>query len=100
MYLDEEGPIKPVEVLDDICHTMPVHVILGDSPDFMYVSLPYSVCDVAYLFISLHRSPKFVHQALINPSSGRHFASITTINNVGHLVGFPFSENIFFRLSV
>lgn len=31
-------------------------------------------------------SPKYVHQALVNPSSGRQFASITTINSVGHLV--------------
>jgi hypothetical protein len=35
---------------------------------------------------SFFSSPKYVHQALVNPSSGRQFASITTINSVGHLV--------------
>jgi pimeloyl-ACP methyl ester carboxylesterase len=65
MYLDEEGATKPVEDLNTICHRIPVHLILGEVPDFI---------------------PADVHQALINPASGRRFASLTTLKNVGHLV--------------
>ncbi|KAF9474607.1 hypothetical protein BDN70DRAFT_884596 [Pholiota conissans] len=64
MYMDEEGPIKPVETLDRICHSVPVHLILGAIPDLI---------------------PAHVHEALINPKSGRRFASIVKLN-VGHLV--------------
>ncbi|KAF8954108.1 Alpha/beta hydrolase fold-1 [Flammula alnicola] len=65
MYLDEEGPTKPVEVLNKVCHRIPVHLILGEIPDMI---------------------PSHVHQALTDPKSGRRFASVTIQKNVGHLV--------------
>ncbi|KDR74241.1 hypothetical protein GALMADRAFT_249994 [Galerina marginata CBS 339.88] len=65
MYLDTEGSIKPVEDLDRICHSVPIHLILGEKPDFI---------------------PKHVHDALLDPSSGRRFASLKIIKDVGHLI--------------
>jgi len=35
MYMDEEGPTKPVESLNNICLSVPVHLILGARKDFM-----------------------------------------------------------------
>lgn len=35
-------------------------------------------------------SPKEVHEALVDPSTGRKFASVTEINEVGHLVSVLF----------
>ena len=68
MYNDVEGPNKPVEVLDAICHTIPIHLILGEIADYI---------------------PRHVHRALVNPASGRRFASITAMSGVGHLVSLP-----------
>ncbi|KAF8959417.1 hypothetical protein BDZ97DRAFT_1837947 [Flammula alnicola] len=65
MYLDEEGPTKPVEVLNKVCHRIPVHLILGEIPDMI---------------------PSHMHQALADPKSGRWFASVTIQKNVGHLI--------------
>ncbi|KAF8164732.1 Alpha/beta hydrolase fold-1 [Crassisporium funariophilum] len=65
MYLDEEGPTKPVEDLNKICHHIPVHLILGQICDFI---------------------PARVQNALTDPKSGRRYASIVKIPNVGHLI--------------
>jgi len=46
MYLDEEGLIKPVEDLNEVCHFTPVHLILGEVSDFMFV--PFVLSSVAY----------------------------------------------------
>jgi hypothetical protein len=46
MYLDEEGLIKPVEHLNEFSHVTPVHLILGEVPDFMFASFVLS--SVAY----------------------------------------------------
>jgi len=37
MYVDEDGPTKPVEDLNKLCHRIPTHLILGQLPDLMYV---------------------------------------------------------------
>jgi hypothetical protein len=37
MYLDEEGPTKSVEDLNTVCQRIPVHLILGEVSDFMFV---------------------------------------------------------------
>ncbi|KIM42647.1 hypothetical protein M413DRAFT_26672 [Hebeloma cylindrosporum] len=37
MYLDEEGLTNPVEALNKVCHLIPVHLILGEVPDLMFV---------------------------------------------------------------
>ena len=44
MYRDIEGPTKPVEDLDEICHRIPIHLILGKVGDLMYVNVlsPFS----------------------------------------------------------
>ncbi|KAF9530923.1 Alpha/Beta hydrolase protein [Crepidotus variabilis] len=65
MYEDIDGPTKPVEVIQNICHRTPIHLLLGEYADFV---------------------PAHLHQALIDPSSGRHFASVTTMKNSGHLI--------------
>ncbi|KIM42649.1 hypothetical protein M413DRAFT_444334 [Hebeloma cylindrosporum] len=65
MYLDVEGVIKPVEALNKVCHITSVHLILGEVSDFI---------------------PHKVQQALIDPTSGRRFASLNILTNVGHLV--------------
>ncbi|KAJ6579648.1 Alpha/beta hydrolase fold-1 [Mycena vulgaris] len=62
MYRDPDGATKPTETLNRLCRTHPVHLILGDVADFV---------------------PKRVHQAIID---GRPFASVTTIEDAGHLI--------------
>ena len=39
MYRDVDGPIKPVEDLNKICHQIPIHLILGKVDDLMYVNV-------------------------------------------------------------
>ncbi|KAK0205878.1 Alpha/beta hydrolase fold-1 [Desarmillaria ectypa] len=65
MYRDPEGATKPIADLNKACASRPVHLVLGGIYDFL---------------------PKRVHEAIVDPSSGRHFASITTIPESGHLV--------------
>ncbi|KAF8622431.1 hypothetical protein AX15_007015 [Amanita polypyramis BW_CC] len=65
MYNDEEGSTKPVEVLNKICKTFPIHLILGKKPDLI---------------------PATVHQALVDPRSGRCYASTEYIKGAGHLL--------------
>ena len=35
MYRDVDGPTKPVEDLNKICHQIPIHLILGEVDDLM-----------------------------------------------------------------
>ncbi|KAF9498343.1 hypothetical protein BDN71DRAFT_1443681 [Pleurotus eryngii] len=65
MYEDVEGPTRPVIALTAACQRMPVHIAFGYVPDYV---------------------PLQVHDATINPRSGRKFASISWIEGVGHLV--------------
>ncbi|KJA16103.1 hypothetical protein HYPSUDRAFT_71621 [Hypholoma sublateritium FD-334 SS-4] len=65
MYMDTEGAIKPVSILDVICRHIPIHIALGGKSDLI---------------------PPHVHPALVDPKSGRVFASVTTIAGVGHLI--------------
>ena len=73
MYMDAEGAIKPVGVLDVICRRIPIHVAVGGIADLI---------------------PAHVHPALVDPKSGRVFASVTTIANVGHLVRLVCLSNV------
>ncbi|PPQ88900.1 hypothetical protein CVT25_009135 [Psilocybe cyanescens] len=65
MYLDEPGGVAPIIDLDRICHSIPVHIIMGKISDFI---------------------PAYLHSALLDPNSGRRFASVVTMEKVGHLV--------------
>ncbi|KAF5353677.1 hypothetical protein D9758_008643 [Tetrapyrgos nigripes] len=65
MYRDPEGGTKPVESLNKACQEIPVHLVLGGVYDFL---------------------PKRIHDALVDPKSGRRFASVTVIPESGHLV--------------
>lgn len=65
MYMDAEGPTKPVKDLNKICHQIPTHLILGQISDLI---------------------PAHVHKALVDHNSGRQFASIRSIPGIGHLV--------------
>ncbi|EPQ59795.1 alpha/beta-hydrolase [Gloeophyllum trabeum ATCC 11539] len=62
MYEDKDGSTKPVKCLDEACRRLPIHLMLGEFPDYI---------------------PKAVQDAL---SSGRTFASRRTILGAGHLV--------------
>ncbi|KAJ7499893.1 Alpha/beta hydrolase fold-1 [Mycena latifolia] len=62
MYRDPDGATKPTQTLNRLCRTYPVHLILGSNADFV---------------------PKRVHKAIIE---GRPFASVTTIQDAGHLI--------------
>jgi len=84
MYLDVEGPTKPVEMLNTVCHKMPVDVILGEYFDLMCVILGLEI-----MILTLFFSPEHVHKALLDPDSGRRFASFKKMENVGHLVKSP-----------
>ena len=65
MYMDLTGPEVPVEVMNRLSGTKPMHLVLGLLHDFM---------------------PEQVHKALVDPNSPRKFASVTYMPNVGHLV--------------
>ena len=39
MYNDKEGPTKPVQDLNKICHQIPTHLILGNVFDLMCVNM-------------------------------------------------------------
>ncbi|KAF9446804.1 hypothetical protein P691DRAFT_672782 [Macrolepiota fuliginosa MF-IS2] len=65
MYLDVEGATKPVEELTRLCSLLPVHLVLGLHKDFI---------------------PQNVHEDLLDPASGRKYASVTEIPDVGHLI--------------
>ncbi|KAL5488428.1 hypothetical protein ACEPAI_6546 [Sanghuangporus weigelae] len=65
MYRDVEGPTKPVIYLNETCSRLPVHVIFGATNDYI---------------------PQTVHDALIDSSSPRRFASISRVEKAGHLV--------------
>ncbi|KAJ8076164.1 hypothetical protein PM082_022149 [Marasmius tenuissimus] len=65
MYRDPDGATKPVQHLTKACNEKPVHLILGGVYDFM---------------------PKRTHDALVDPKSGRKFASVVVIPEAGHLV--------------
>ncbi|KAJ7062796.1 Alpha/beta hydrolase fold-1 [Mycena amicta] len=62
MYRDPDGATKPVETLNRLCHTIPIHLILGSVPDFI---------------------PERVHKAIIH---GRAWASVDVIQGAGHLM--------------
>ncbi|ESK91250.1 alpha/beta-hydrolase [Moniliophthora roreri MCA 2997] len=65
MYRDPDGATTPVVPLTQACKEKPVHLILGGVHDFM---------------------PKRTQDALLDPKSGRTFASVTILPDVGHLV--------------
>ncbi|KAI5116764.1 hypothetical protein M0805_004981 [Coniferiporia weirii] len=65
MYRDVDGPTKPVSDLNDACARLPIHVIFGAINDYI---------------------PREVHLAIIDPTSPRQFASISHVENAGHLV--------------
>lgn len=64
MYQDAEGSIRPVQVLDKLSATIPVHLILGEVKDFI----------PAPVQMALRSAPQ------------RTFASIATLPGVGHLI--------------
>ncbi|KAJ3573724.1 hypothetical protein NP233_g2240 [Leucocoprinus birnbaumii] len=65
MYLDMPGATRPVGELTRLCPILPVHLIIGLSNDFI---------------------PRVVHDRLIDPTSGRTFASVSEVPQVGHLM--------------
>ncbi|KII96155.1 hypothetical protein PLICRDRAFT_170729 [Plicaturopsis crispa FD-325 SS-3] len=65
MYRDVHGPTKPVQDLNKACASLPVHIIFGAINDFL---------------------PRKVHEAVVDPASGRKFASVSRLEGVGHLV--------------
>lgn len=93
MYRDEEGPSAPVKVLDQVCHRIPVHLILGDRPDFMCVFLRPCCFHCLEAFSAFSIRPKPVQKALVDPKADREFASVKYVPNTGHLVGvlFPYT---------
>ncbi|KAJ7661422.1 Alpha/beta hydrolase fold-1 [Mycena polygramma] len=62
MYRDPDGATKPVECLNRIARTRPVHLILGAIPDFI---------------------PKRVHKAIIDEAP---YASVAILEDAGHLI--------------
>lgn len=63
MYRDVEGPTKPVEDLNEICHRIPIHLILGKVDDLMYVNLLFPFIQPRFssyfdILLDLHMSIK------------------------------------------
>lgn len=82
MYLDIKGATEPVEELTRLCSLLPIHLVLGLQNDFMYALSLLSKC-----LIKLETcSPRSVHEALLDPASGRRYASLREEPDVGHLV--------------
>ncbi|TFK65849.1 hypothetical protein BDN72DRAFT_880692 [Pluteus cervinus] len=73
MYRDTEGLLSPVEDLNHICKRKRVHLILGGKNDYI---------------------PKRVHKAIVDPSSGRIYASTRTLEAAGHLIPQEFPEEL------
>lgn len=65
MYREPDGATKPVQDLDKVCSRMPVSIVFGSDNDYI---------------------PRAVQDALIDPTSGWRFSSVTRIDGVGHLV--------------
>lgn len=61
------GSAEPVLDLNRACVDKPVHLIIGEVHDAI---------------------PREVQDALVDPKSGRKFASVTRLKNIGHLVSF------------
>lgn len=66
VLLNSGGSAEPVQDLNRVCIDKQVHLILGEVHDAI---------------------PGEVQDALVDPKSGRKFASVTRLKNVGHLVG-------------
>ncbi|KAJ3525179.1 hypothetical protein NM688_g8444 [Phlebia brevispora] len=62
MYRDPDGATKPIPYLRRTCTTIPVHVAFGKKSDII---------------------PRYVQENLVNSC---HFASVTWLSDVGHLV--------------
>lgn len=88
MYREPEGATKPVQDLDKICSRIPVSIVFGEENDYMYAVQASQLAKPN----PWRCRPRTVHDALINPASGRSFSCITRIDGVGHLVC---STNIF-----
>jgi hypothetical protein len=64
------------------------------------------VCDFSpfslkrFTYSSRITRPREAHEALLNPSSGRKFASVTEIRGVGHLVSGGASSTIYYLLGL
>ena len=91
MYRDVEGPTQPIAVLNEICHQIPTHLILGRVSDLMCVNLFLFSFRLLYiysttLFFFFLPRPAYVHEALVDPNSGRRYASIEYVSGIGHLV--------------
>lgn len=98
MYREVGGATKPVEKLDELCARLPIHLVLGLEHDFMYdVPLPFTHT-LTNLGLS---SPAKVHEILLDRGCGSTFASVTKMQDVGHLVCLicPLCEIMFTVLS-
>ncbi|KAH8830962.1 Alpha/beta hydrolase family-domain-containing protein [Flagelloscypha sp. PMI_526] len=73
MYRDVDGPTKPIADLNKACARMPVHLIIGGINDFI--------------------SPR-IHAAMTDVKSGRRFASVTKIEETGHLIPLEVPEKL------
>jgi hypothetical protein len=94
MYRDPDGATKPVEDINKWCHRRPFHVVFAGVNDILSVlriSCLHLFSDFIYLFERFPR-PKRVQQALVDPRTGRSFASITTIEESGHMVSVTFQR--------
>jgi hypothetical protein len=89
MYREPEGATKPVQDLDKTCSRIPVSIVFGGENDYLYAVQASHLPKPN----PWHCRPRAVHDALINPASGRRFSCITRIDGAGHLVC---STNIFF----
>lgn len=65
MYTDVPGATQPVQELTRLCPVLPIHLVLGLINDFI---------------------PRATHERLLDPASGRTYASVVEIPEVGHLI--------------
>lgn len=70
--------------LNQICAHVPVHLIFGDNADMLWV-----IHGLHYLvdYLTLACSERPTQESIINPQEGRVFASVTRLEDAGHLVG-------------
>ncbi len=81
-----EGTLK----LKELCHALPVHAIWGTRADLVYV------IDRIHIVTFLHaRRPEFIQESLCDPAEGRRMASITKVEECGHMVCTSFFLSFF-----
>jgi hypothetical protein len=91
-YENIEIHMFSAEVFKTVCKKTPIHIIWGADNIFKYVirtELRFSEINIYYV-----DSPQYIKDALCDVSQGRRAASVTTVEDAGHMA----SPRLYFHL--